>query len=320
MNRLLVIVALVVVAALLLVPVRLAAQESLMSSDASAVVASTEVLVDGQPVEHLYPIAPPAPLANGFGDWQGVLAVALGLVAWMLRRFAGPAHLFHSPLGALLITAASTTVGALVPILQAHQMSGAALFGALLSGCAAALALSNPSLAAVDADASRASRSSSMPPSTLVVVVLAMTALSGCAAFWRQPVALQRAEASALQCGLEAVQQEMASLSPSVLDALAGDSPDWRAQLQHLKVTGANALVCAVAHTLFDAIGKPSSLHEGGAVAGAELEALVARRLALADANGTLVMPSPTRRVLARGLAFLREHNLGQAPPAGAAP
>jgi hypothetical protein len=77
-------------------------------------------------------------------DWQVALAAALGLVAWALRRFAEPSHVFRTRAGAVGITIACTTIGALVPVLQAHAFTLAALVGAITSGLTAALALSNP--------------------------------------------------------------------------------------------------------------------------------------------------------------------------------
>lgn len=136
----------------------------------------------------------------------------------------------------------------------------------------------------------------------LTVLVLLSLGLGACAAFYRQPVALQHAESDALGCATKGVAQGMAQISPSVLDALAGDSPDWQHQLDGLAATGAGVLECAVAHALFDALGTDGVK----AIADLGLERAVERRLALADASA-LPLPTPTRRVLARGLAFLHD-------------
>lgn len=127
------------------------------------------------------------------------------------------------------------------------------------------------------------------------------TLVTGCAALATQPVALQRAESDALACGSQAVQTEMVSLAPTVLDALAGDSPDWRTQLAGFEKVGSTALVCAVSHALYDALGGDVS-----AIASTGLERVIVERLMFADIE-TPPMPSPTRRTLSRGLTYLKE-------------
>jgi hypothetical protein len=245
-------------------------------------------------------------------DWQLALAAVLGIVAWALRRFVEPTHIFHTQAGAIGITAACTAIGALVPVLQAHAFTIAALMSAIASGVTAAVALSNPSVRADDATPPTAPTPPSQVPAALALIIGLGFAFgsAGCAAFAAQPVALQKAEASALQCGLQAVQSGMKQLSPAVLDALAGDSPDWRAQLGKLESTGTNALLCAVAHSLYDALGA-----EVSAVAQADVERLAVRRLALADAGDAPPLPTPTRRVLARGLSYLRERGVTPSGP-----
>jgi len=143
------------------------------------------------------------------------------------------------------------------------------------------------------------------------VALLLLAAAPGCATFAQQPVALQKAEVAALKCGLDGVQATMKQLSPSVLDALAGDAPDWRAQLDQLKGIGINALMCTVAHSLYDALGGDvaqfASLRD--------LERAVELQLAVAG-DEVAPLPTPTRRVLARGLQYLRDGLPPPMPPA----
>jgi hypothetical protein len=140
----------------------------------------------------------------------------------------------------------------------------------------------------------------------MVLVPLCTCLLPACAAFYRQPVALQKAEADALRCGIAGVQQEMQAIAPDVLNALAGDSPDWRQQLEARSITaGVNVLGCAVAHALYDALG--SDVQAVATTRDLEqLQHAVTYRLAMAG-NGA-VLPTPTQRVLARGLEYLRAH------------
>ena len=136
----------------------------------------------------------------------------------------------------------------------------------------------------------------------LLALLSAAMALPGCATFQAQPVALQKAEKDALACGVTGVQQALTKLTPDVLDALAGDTPDWRAQLDGLKGVGANVLLCAVSHALYDALG--GDVAQFATVY--DLERGVELRLAVAS-DEVVPLPTPTRRVLARGLSYLRE-------------
>jgi hypothetical protein len=127
---------------------------------------------------------------------------------------------------------------------------------------------------------------------------------SGCAAFYRQPVALQHAEADALKCGTAGVQQLMQQEAPGLLDALAGDNASWVTDLESRAATvGEAALMCAVGHALYDALGADGV----AAVAEVGPERAIERRLELADA-GAMQLASPHRRVLERGLVWLRAH------------
>lgn len=84
----------------------------------------------------------------------------------------------------------------------------------------------------------------------LPTLLAASLGASGCAAFQRQPVALQKAEADALQCSATGVQQLMQQAAPGVIDALSGESngENWQAQLGSTAATvGESALTCAVA-------------------------------------------------------------------------
>ncbi len=132
---------------------------------------------------------------------------------------------------------------------------------------------------------------------TRLVPFALLLLLTSCATFSAQPVALQKAETDALGCLTSSVATEVAKLSPAVLDALAGDSPDWQAQLSGLEVTGENVLVCAVSHALYDALG-------GGIASLAEAEHRA--ELLLAQAGPGSPVPPVHQRVLARGLEYLR--------------
>jgi hypothetical protein len=96
--------------------------------------------------------------------------------------------------------------------------------------------------------------------------------------------------------------------APDVLDALAGEEVDWSKQLDSLASNGAQALLCAVGHALFDALGADGA---AALAANEPIEPLVERRLLLADA-GAVKLSKPTRKVLSRGLSYLQAHGLGQ--------
>lgn len=130
-----------------------------------------------------------------------------------------------------------------------------------------------------------------------------------CAPFYQQPVALQKAERATLGCAVKGVQAQLVGITPDVLDALAGADIDWSKQLDALAANGAQALLCAVGHALFDALGTDGA----AALASNEpIEPLVERRMLFADASPDGVkLTKPTRKVLSRGLSYLRAHGLG---------
>lgn len=129
---------------------------------------------------------------------------------------------------------------------------------------------------------------------------------SGCAAFFRQPVALQAAERDALGCASQAAQQEIAGLTPAVLDALAGNSPDWQAQLGALEARAGSMAMCTVAHVLYDALG-------GAAPVQSSADQL---RPIIASSTDTLPGSGPSRQIVQRAVLYLREHPQRQAAPA----
>ena len=133
------------------------------------------------------------------------------------------------------------------------------------------------------------------------LLAVALLSSAGCGA--QLSVATRAAGRHALACGTRAVVQSATALSPAVLDALAGEAPDWPAQLRVLEGQGVEALLCAVAHAMYDALG--------GDLDGQALHAAVEVRLAAA---GKTLPPlsTPRRRVLARGLVYLREHDKQQ--------
>jgi hypothetical protein len=132
----------------------------------------------------------------------------------------------------------------------------------------------------------------------MLLASLAMPALllvgAGCASF---PVAMKAAGRDALNCAGRGMASSVAALTPSVLDALAGDAPEWKAQLGGIEAQGFDVLRCSVAHLLFDALG--------GDLGGKDLEAAAEVRLA---STAKVPLPTPRRRILARGLSWLREH------------
>jgi hypothetical protein len=147
--------------------------------------------------------------------------------------------------------------------------------------------------------------STKIPGGLLLALLSVWMACPGCATFRAQPVALQHAEMDALKCGVEAVQKGMQAAAPAVLDDLAGESETWAADLGKSELqVGENALVCAVAHALFDALG-------GNLANLAAMQRAAERQLLLADAAGTLV-DTPRRRVLLRGLEYLHAKGYGR--------
>lgn len=73
-----------------------------------------------------------------------------------------------------------------------------------------------------------------------LVLALILFAIAGCAT-------VKAAGTGVIDCGRQALQAEVAAVSPDVQAILAGGSVDWQQQLDRLKDRALDALACAVA-------------------------------------------------------------------------
>jgi hypothetical protein len=280
--------------------------QSVDGSVATVAVAAAPVPPTGD-VDVAIPIGAVATIIDAVGthNWPILIAALLGLIAWALRRYTLPEHFFHTPLGMLLIALVLSVIGAVIPVLQSGRITAASLISAIATAAVATLAMSNPSALA---------RAAKVAATTAPVLLLLMLSAPGCAAFQRQPVALQKAEIDALKCGIEGVQKGMVASAPTVLDALAGDAVSWKQDLaQQGRAVGDNVLGCAVAHALFDALGAAGLQ----LVADRGLEHAVEVQLMVAANDGGGLADTPRRRVLLRGLEWLRSKGYARAGVAG---
>ena len=146
----------------------------------------------------------------------------------------------------------------------------------------------------------------------LVGLVGLVVSLTGCGGV---QTALRPSEAAALGCATQALQAEISAVTPAVLDALAGEDPNWRGQLATLAGNGLQAVLCSVGHLLFDSIAADLGPPRAIPATLAEIRySGPGEELVLVGTPGVrlLVRPvadesTPSRRVLSRGRDFVRE-------------
>jgi len=255
-------------------------------------------------------------LVSAFGarDWHVVVAVMLGLFGYVLRRFSHDESWLQTPLGATVISMVLAAIGAVTPLLSEHASWRACAVTALVAGVTALAAMARPDgrptykkmvdgVLRPDYENGAKYLAGPIVVTLLASALLCGLAVSGCATFGEQPVALQRAERDAFACAAPVAQAAIQRFTPVAMDALAGEDVAWRAALADVEAAGASAIVCTVAHLLYDALG----IDGVKAVAERDLERAVERELLIADSGGALV-ESPHRRVLRRGLEVLRDY------------
>jgi len=206
-------------------------------------------------------------------DWQVALAAGLGLIAWAMRRFLQPFSFVQTRVGAFVIAGASAVTGALVPVLQAHGFTVAALVGAVASGITAALALANPTVAAVaesglvppSAGTGASSTPPPVPPASLVLLLTGLglglaTSLSGCACL--KPENAQKAECVIEHQVIDCAKQAGSSLLPVIGSIISGffnsgsATIDWSWIEQRLEAAGVVSGSCIFANLANDLASK----------------------------------------------------------------
>ncbi len=198
--------------------------------------------------------------ASRIHDWQVALAAGLGLLAWAIRRFVQPARFVHTALGGIVIAGASAAIGAFVPVLQAHAFTLAALIGALASGVTAAVALSNPSVAA---GVTPPAQKSGPPPALLGLGLGLAVALSGCACMKAENA--QKPACVIEHQVLDCAKQAGSSLLPVLGSIIAGFinsgslTFDWPWIEQRLEAAGVVSGSCIFANLTNDLASKAAA-------------------------------------------------------------
>jgi len=198
-------------------------------------------------------------------DWQIALAAGLGLLAWAIRRFVQPSAFVHTAAGGFVIAGASAAIGALVPVLQAHAFTIAALVGAVASGITAAVALANPSTASAAAGASK--NGASTPPAAAALLLVGglglAASVSGCACLKAENA--QKAECVIEHQVIDCAKQAGQSLLPVVGSIISGfiqsgsASIDWTWIEQRLEAAGVVSGSCIFANLANDLVSKASA-------------------------------------------------------------
>jgi len=199
-------------------------------------------------------------------DWQIALAAGLGLLAWAIRRFVQPSAFVHTAAGGFVIAGASAAIGAIVPVLQVHAFTIAALVGAVASGITAAVALANPSTASATAGAAKSGVST--PPASLLLLFvggglgLAAT-LAGCACLKAENA--QRAECVVEHQVIDCAKQAGQSLLPVIGSIISGfinsgsATIDWSWIEQRLEAAGVVSGSCIFANLANDLVTKAAA-------------------------------------------------------------
>ena len=267
----------------------------------AAPVEDAGVFVDAMGVSLLVPAPDVVPAldvdrlvgAVGAKDWHIVLAVCLGFLGAILRRLTPISSFAHSAEAIVTLALVNGGISAAVPALVSHAPAGACALAAVMAMLSTWAAMQKSNARFV------------MGPLAPLLLLVVPLSLMGCATFGEQPVALRRAERDAFACAAPVAQAAILRFTPVAMDALAGEDAAWRAALADVEAAGASAIVCTVAHLLYDALG----IDGVQAVAARDLERAVERELVIAGSGGgAALVESPHRRVLRRGLEVLRDY------------
>jgi len=191
-------------------------------------------------------------------DWQIALAAGLGLLAWAIRRFVQPSAFVHTAAGGFVIAGASAAIGAIVPVLQVHAFTIAALIGAVASGITAAVALANPSTAA-----GAGKNGVSTTPAALLLLFGGLglaVSVAGCACL--KPENAQRAECVVEHQVIDCAKQAGQSLLPVIGSIISGfinsgsATIDWSWIEQRLEAAGVVSGSCIFANLANDLVTK----------------------------------------------------------------
>jgi hypothetical protein len=190
------------------------------------------------------------------------MAVLLGCAAvtFCIRRFAPSAHFFQTVAGALLLAACSVVASAIVDVVQAHGLDGAAIARAAMGALLSLLAGANPTMAATARDNDKGDPLPPPFPGSSARAFLpflflpAALGLAGCAHI--KAIGIDLA-----QCALGQVTSAVAGIIPDVSAALGSESVNWEQDLAGIGArAGVDAVKCAIESIIGELRGKKAAL------------------------------------------------------------